>query len=214
VILEGIVTTLNPDGTPNVSPMGPQVDADLQRFALRPYRTSTTWHNLQRTGEGVLHVTDDVELFARSAIGIPDPLPAMRKAESVAGVILTDACRWYAFRVLEVDDREARIRLACQVVDQGRQRDFFGFNRAKHAVVEAAILATRLELLPAEQVRAEFARLAVLVAKTGGPQEERAFRFLKEFIESASEGPGGRDPGGRDPGGRDPGGRGSCRAGK
>ena len=69
MILEGIVTTLNSDGTVNVAPMGPEVDESLTRLVLKPYQTSTTYGNLQRAGQGVFHVTDDVELLARAAIG-------------------------------------------------------------------------------------------------------------------------------------------------
>ena len=63
-----------------------------------------------------------------------------------------------------------------------RLRDFFGFNRAKHAVVEAAILATRIGILDADHIRGEFERLAVLVEKTGGHQERRAFAFLQSYL--------------------------------
>jgi hypothetical protein len=49
-------------------------------------------------------------------------------------------------------------------------------------VVEAAILATRIHLLPADEIAAEFARLKVLVDKTGGPQEERAFQILSDYV--------------------------------
>src|SRR5262249_41378282 len=111
VILEGIVTTLSPDGVLNVAPMGPEVDPDsnLARFVLRPYRTATTYRNLKARGEGVLHVSDDVLLLAQTAVGAPVvPPPTTRPADVVAGVILRDACRYYEFRVVELDDREDR----------------------------------------------------------------------------------------------------------
>jgi hypothetical protein len=69
------------------------------------------------------------------------------------------------------------------VVDSGCLREFFGFNRAKHAVIEAAILATRLEFLDATHTRSEFERLAVIVEKTGGQQEHAAFGFLQRFLD-------------------------------
>ena len=65
-------------------------------------------------------------------------------------------------------------------------REFFGFNRAKHAVVEAAILATRTAFLPREQIMAEYERLAVLVEKTGGERETEAFAFLRLTWRSSS----------------------------
>jgi hypothetical protein len=190
VILEGIVTTLSPADALNVAPMGPSIDPDLNmsRFVLRPFRTSTTYQNLKARGEGVFHVTDDVLLLAQTAIGLaPTPTPATRPAEVVAGKILTDACRYYEFRVVEVDDREARTAVIVETVAHGRLRDFFGFNRAKHAVVEAAILATRAEWLPIDELLADVHRLAVLVDKTGGPRERAAFTLLNRQIRDTAE---------------------------
>ena len=187
LILEGIVTTTNLDGGVNISPMGPIVDAAMQTLTLRPYQTSRTYQNLQRTGVGVLHVIDDVELLAQAAIGTPNPLPAIAPATAVAGWVLTDACRWYAFRVQSLDASQPRTEIRAEVIDRGWNRDFFGFNRAKHAVVEAAILATRVGLLPADEIRAELARLAPLVEKTGGPQEQRAWKLLLEYVNKRLE---------------------------
>jgi hypothetical protein len=181
-LLEGIVTTLNRDGTPNIAPMGPIVDADFEWLLLRPFRTSVTYENLKVSGQGVFHVTDDVELLARAAVGRLEAAPELLPAEAVNGVILTNACRWYAFRAESLDDREDRTSIVARVIDRGTLRDFFGFNRAKHAVVEAAILATRLNLLESSHVLSEFDRLAVLVEKTGGHEERRAFEFLRLFI--------------------------------
>jgi uncharacterized protein len=186
MILEGIVTTLNADTSANISPMGPLVDATMERLVLRPYQTSTTYINLKRTGEGVFHVTDDVLLLAKAAVGEPDPLPALLRAEKVNGVILADACRWYAFRVKSIDDNQPRSQIVADVVDHGRICDFFGFNRAKHAVVEAAILATRVGLLSRDEIAGEFNRLAVIVEKTGGDQERKAFEYLQDYVDRAS----------------------------
>ena len=182
MILEGIVTTLNADGTVNISPMGPEVDESMRQLVLKPYRTSTTYDNLKRTGQGVFHVTDDVELLAHAAVGAPDPLPELIACKSVEGRILAGACRWYALRVLSLDDRQDRTRIVCDVVDQGHLRDFFGFNRAKHAVLEAAILATRTSFLNPDDVLQELDRLRPAIGKTGGPAEQRAFQFLHDHV--------------------------------
>jgi hypothetical protein len=185
MILEGIVTSIAPEGTLNVAPMGPRVEPSMDRFVLRPYKTAQTYRNLSHHGEGVLHVTDDALLLARAAVGKLEPLPDVERAQCVLGYILRDACRFYEFRVTAIDDREDRVTIEAETVHRGRLRDFFGFNRAKHAVVEAAILATRTAFLPPEEIAQEFRRLAVLVQKTGGPQEQEAFRFLSEYVKAA-----------------------------
>jgi hypothetical protein len=199
MILEGIVTTISTTGAVNIAPMGPHVDDDAAvgewtRFILRPFRTSQTFANLTAHGEGVLHVTDDVLLLARSALGMLDPLPPLRPAQKVRGWVLADACRFYEFRIAERRDAaptsgvaEERARFEAEVVHCGRLRDFFGFNRAKHAVVEAAILATRTAFLPLDAIESEYRKLAVLVEKTGGPQEQAAFDLLRRYVQQAKE---------------------------
>lgn len=186
MILEGIVTSLSPTGEVNVAPMGPRVDAVMRRFLLRPFPTSQTYRNLKAHGEGVLHVTDDVLLFAQSALGPIEP-PPMRPARHVRGMVLSDVCRAYEFRVRAIDESEERVRIEAEVVHAERLRDFFGFNRAKHAVVEAAILATRTDFLPLGEIQAEYRKLAVIVDKTGGEQEQQAFGFLRGHIERVAK---------------------------
>jgi len=186
MILEGIVTTVGTDGLLNIAPMGPQVEPGMKRLLLRPFKTSQTYQNLKAQGEGVFHVTDDVLLLAQAAVGAINPPPFTVPATKVNGHILQEACRFYEFRVRRIDDSQDRTEIEALVLAIGRQRDFFGFNRAKHAVIEAAILVTRLHLLPRGAIDADFQRLAVLVKKTGGEQERRAFEFLRNYVASAA----------------------------
>ncbi len=182
MILEGIITTRNVDGSTNISPMGPVVDGALTRFQLRPYQTSTTYSNLKRSGQGIFHVTDDVELLAKSAIDALEEAPPLVPCDAVEGMILSDACRWYALVVESLDDRHERTAIFCRVVQQGRLRDFFGWNRAKHAVLEAAILATRVHLLPPDEIQRQYGALRAIVDKTAGESEHRAFELLADFV--------------------------------
>lgn len=182
MILEGILTTINEDESVNISPMGALVDRDISSFVLRPYKTSRTYRNLKRTARAIFHVTDDVDLLAKAAVGKLDPLPNLDPAPDDLGWVLTDSCRWYGLRVTRVFDDAERTTIECSATISKTLREFFGFNRAKHAVVEAAILATRLHLLPENRVRDEIERLSVIVGKTGGDQEQAAFQFLESHI--------------------------------
>ena len=181
-ILEGIVTTANHDGTPHIAPMGPTVDGRMERLTLRPFQSSTTYGNLKRSSEGVFHIIDDVLLLAQAAIGKLHPSPEMISCDAVSAPIIAAACRWYAFRIESTCTEGPRAEMRAMVVASGRTRDFLGFNRGKHAVVEAAILATRVGILPHNQILAELPRLEELVVKTGGPQEQRAFDLLHQYI--------------------------------
>lgn len=176
-------TTENPDGTINVAPMGPVVNPELTSFLFRPFQSSTTYANLKRTGYGVFHVTDDVELLAQAAVGQIEHPPRMIPAIKIPGAIIANSCRWYEFRVTEIDDSQPRTEVKTEILHTGFLRDFFGFNRAKHAVLEAAILATRLHLIPAEEIKTQLAQLRIVVEKTCGPAERRAFDFLSRHIQ-------------------------------
>ena len=181
MIVEGVITTIDGNGKVNVAPMGPRFLAeDFGTFLLRPYRTSRTYRNLREVPEGVFHITDDVDLIARSVIG--DVQPPMRPAANVRGQVLTGACRYHEFRVEELDDRQERTSIRVRSVATGRLRDFLGFNRARHAVIEAAILASRIDILPREEILAGFRRLEDLVDRAGGVTERQAFDRLAEHV--------------------------------
>ena len=132
-------------------------------------------------------MTDNVELLARAAVDQLTEQPQLVPARSVHGNVLADACHWYAFRVESIDQSGEPVHIVANVVDQGVLRPFFGFNRAKHAVIEAAILATRLNFLPAGHVLAEFERLSKPIAKTAGTEEQRAFAFLRGYVRGQLE---------------------------
>ena len=183
LILEGIVTTQDAVGNLNIAPMGPRVDRRITRLVLRPFQSAVTYRNLKATAFGVFYITDDVELLARAAVGHLQQ-PELAAIEGFPCPRLADCCRWLAFRVQSLDDSSERTTIECRIAAQGEVRPFFGFNRAKHAVVEAAILATRIGILDGDEIRRELARLEIPVQKTAGLQERRAFEFLQEYINS------------------------------
>jgi hypothetical protein len=187
MILEGMVTTLDEAGALNVAPMGPVVDETMSTLLLRPFKTSQTYRNLKGRPQGVLHVVDDVLLLAKAAIGRLTELSETFPTEKIEGRVLSQACRWYEFEVVACDDSEDRTRIEARVVHVGRLRDVFGFNRAKHAVLEAAILATRLHILPRDEVQAEFARLQIPIEKTAGAREREAFALLETYVAEYDE---------------------------
>jgi uncharacterized protein len=173
-ILETVVTTINPDGTVNCAAMG--VEWGEQRIVIKPYRGTRTLRNLRATGAAVVNLTDDVLLFSQAALG--DPHPPTRPAASIDGAVLDDACSWREVRVEAIDDSPPRARVSTLVLDGGTGREFLGLNRARHAVLEASILASRVGRLPPEDIRAELRRLQVLVDKTAGPRERAAMEYV------------------------------------
>lgn len=190
-ICEGLLTTTsaNPaEGAWRLSPMGPRVIGDFEELLLRPFRSSTTFRNLARHGRAAFHVTDDVDLIARAAIGKLDRLPACSTHAlpdgDPRGVVhyLEDCCRRFAVEVVAVDDSSERTRVRCRVVDREDVRPFFGFSRAKFACLELAILVTRRHLYADDVLADEIARLETIVDKTAGAGERATFAMLKTAI--------------------------------
>ena len=180
MILETIVTTMDPGGAINFAPMGVEWGDEI--IVLKPFLETSTFRNVNATGRAVVNLTDDAMIFAQGAISSPQ-FP-WTPATVVQGAVLEAACSWRELEVLTIDATPPRSRIEAQVVHRGVRREFMGFNRAKHAVLEAAILATRTHLLPAEEIRKEYARLQVLVDKTAGPREREAMALLTQYVQS------------------------------
>lgn len=184
MIVESIVTSVAADGTVNCAPMG--VEWGQEAIVLKPFLETATYRNLVATRAAVVNLIDDVGVFARAAISNPSypTVPAV----VVKGVVLADCCSWRELEVQTIDSTPPRSRIETTVVHRGMRREFIGFNRARHAVLEAAIYATRVHLLPREFIEAELGRLQVIVDKTAGPSEFAAMALLTEYIRSVPEG--------------------------
>ena len=155
-------------------------------FLLKPFKTSRTYTNLIHQPSATIHITDDALLFARAAVGKiaeDEKKSLVQPIEGTHWWTLLDCHRWFAVETTVTQEDSLRASMACCVRHRAVVRPFYGFNRAKHAVIEAAILATRTHLLSQEQVHSEISRLEPLVEKTGGPDEHLAFEILKVTID-------------------------------
>ena len=182
MILEGIVTTLNADGSVNISPMGPNVEEGYARFELRPFQSSTTYQNLKRDRCGVLHVVDDVYLIAQAAVHCWKEEPKLVTASRIKGQRIEKAPQSFEFQVTFLDDSSDRTMIKCTTVESHSGPSFFGFNRAKHSILELAILATRVDFIPLDEIMAQVEHHEVIIGKTGSPREHAALKLLKDYL--------------------------------
>ncbi|MBC8265079.1 MAG: DUF447 family protein [Anaerolineales bacterium] len=194
MIIEVIFSTLDENGRPNFAPMG--VTWGQEELIVHPFRNTDTYRNLTTTGCGVANVTDNVLLFAQSALS--DPIFPHFDACHVRSIVLEDVCYWREAIVTEVGGGDMRAcpdgstssprrpgrraEIRCRVVGQGWRRDFLGFDRAKNAVIEAAIVATRLHLHDQAEVQTAFRRYQEIVDKLGGDQEREAMQYLCDYV--------------------------------
>ncbi|MFN3191020.1 MAG: DUF447 domain-containing protein [Aureliella sp.] len=189
MIIEGLLSTANEDGSVHVAAMGPVVNESLTEWTLRPFQTSRTFENLRRNTDCVFHVIDDVHLLVRVVLG-RRIAPAFCAEADVSwrqvdgGFVMTDACQWYKLRVTRWNVESQRSEARAMVTSLGQHRPFWGWNRAKHAIIEFTVLMTRLHLLEASFIDSERERLSSAVDKTAGPQELEAWNLLISFWDS------------------------------
>ncbi len=185
-LIETVMTTRGRDGSVNCAAMGVRWGTD--EVVFWPFDGTRTLRNLRLRGEAVAHLTDDVLLFVQAALGHPHP--ATRPAEATAGAVIEQCSAWRELVVTEIaatGEALPRSRVTARVVASGSgAQPPMGMCRARHAAVEASILASRLRWLGAERVGAELDRLQELVDKTAGPREREAMAFVRGYVAQRS----------------------------
>ena len=162
MIQEVIVTTINEDDTVHIAPMG--IREENQQVIVSPFKPSATLENITRTKTAVVNRIDDVRIFAGCLTNRKD-----------WELIPTNKIKGYD---------ELRPRFYCNSVYEETHHPFRGFNRAQAAVLELAILVSRLDRLPAEKIEQEIEYLSIAIEKTAGKNELTAWQWLMQKVEA------------------------------
>ncbi|MCB1789520.1 MAG: DUF447 family protein [Gammaproteobacteria bacterium] len=182
-IFEILAVTRNSDGTAHIAPMGLRQRGEL--WLLAPFRPSRTLDNLLRERCVSVNASDDVRIYAGSLSGHRDwPVAACRQID---GFRLTEALSHRELVVERVDDDRTRPAFFCRCVAEQNHRPFAGYNRAQAAVLELAILVSRLDRLPADKLDAELAYLQIAIDKTAGERERTAWDWLMQRVNDHRE---------------------------
>lgn len=179
-IVETIVTTLDANGEPYIAPLGLIAEGD--NWVIAPFRPSRTLENLQRTPYAVASHTDDVRVFAGGVTGRKS-WPTV-PVQHIPGARLASAVSHWELAVDRVTDDAQRPRFSCRIVNAQSHRPWEGFNRAQAAVLECAVLVTRLKMLPPEKIENELKYLEIAISKTAGPREVEAWGWLMDKIDA------------------------------
>jgi uncharacterized protein len=180
-IFETVVTTCSPEGAVHIAPMGVRYVGD--QVMLKPFRPSRTLDNVMHTRTAVLNVLTDVRVFAGCVTGRRDwPTLAVDGLEGAAAVRLACAHAHVLLRLVEATEDAQRSTLRLARVREVQHSAFPGFNRAQAAVIEGAVLVSRLHLLPREKIVGEMAYLQIAVDKTAGTPELEAWSWLQDAV--------------------------------
>lgn len=174
-IAETIVTTTDKDGKAHVAPLG--LIQDGAHWIIGPFKPSRTLDNLRANPFATASHTDDVRVFAGCVTGRKDwptaPATKIKGAHRLAGCV----SHW-ELQVERVLEDDLRPRFVCKLVHAESHKPWSGLNRAQAAVLELAVLTTRLNMLPPEKVENELKYLEIAISKTAGPREEEAWGWL------------------------------------
>jgi uncharacterized protein len=177
-IVETIVTTANAEGEVHIAPLGLIEDGD--HWIIAPFKPSKTLDNLRANPFAAASHTDDVRVFAGCVTGRKSwPLVPATK---IKGGRLADCVSHWELKVDSTIEDDLRPRFKCKIVHQETHQPWGGFNRAEAAVLELAVLTTRLAMLPPEKIDAELKYLDIAISKTAGPREQEAWGWLMDKV--------------------------------
>ncbi len=178
MIYETIVTTVNDSGVVHTTPFGIRMQVGL--VIIAPYKPSTTLANILATGHAVINLTDDVRVFAGALTG--RTTWSLTPAEKIHGFRLADTLAHKELKLVKVEDDAMRPQLFFEVMHEAQHTAFQGFNRAQAAVIELAVLVSRLKRLPMDKIQQEMGYLRIAIEKTAGERELQAWNWLTEAV--------------------------------
>jgi hypothetical protein len=180
-IFETVVTTCSPEGAVHVAPMGVRyLEGEV---VLKPFRPSQTLENILATGRAVLNVLTDVRVFAGCVTGRRSwPTLPVSAPDGTVAARLACAHSHALLRLADASNDAQRPTLRLTRMHEAQHSAFWGFNRAQAAVIEGAVLVSRLHLLPQEKITTELAYLQIAIERTAGPEELEAWSWLIEAV--------------------------------
>lgn len=181
LILETVVTTRSSDGGVHLVPFG--LIQDGKDWILAPFRPSPTILNLEASPFFAASSPRDVRVIAGAVTGRRHwrTLPCA----VIPGVRLAESFGHAEFEVIAVEADDTRPRYRGRMVHSESHTPFIGYNRAQAAVLEAAILSTRLHMLEPEKILTEMRYHAIAISKTAGPAEREAWDWIEDKVAAA-----------------------------
>ena len=177
-IYETVITTVSADGRVHVAPMGVRYVGEC--VVLMPFKPSTTLDNVLAGGHAVLNIVTDTRVFAGCVTG-RRAWPTVA-AECIAGQRLACALNHVELELIEHRDDVQRPVLRLARVHAATHAPFIGLNRAQAAVVEGAVLVSRLHMLSSEKIETEMSYLQIAIDKTAAAPEREAWGWLREAV--------------------------------
>jgi len=150
-VYEIVLSTYNADGKSTAAPMG-IIPKSSRRFIIRIFKGTLTFKNLQRLRCGVANLTNDPEIFYKTAFKQTSGFRSLEaerfeKARAVRAPRLRSADAKIEFKIEKIEDfDDLRSRVTCEVERIDFRRTLpVGYCRGAFAAIECIIHATRIQ---------------------------------------------------------------------
>ncbi len=183
MIFETIISTINKKGDVNFAPFG--IKRNKNFIFISPYIPSTTLTNLTQSKQAVINYIDDSSFFIGCIIG--KKKFKKKKCKKIKGYFLKEALAHDEVLVESIKEDSVRPTFKCRIIEKGNHKRFEGFNRARCSLIEACILASRVNILETKQLLAELNSLTNSIKKTAGVSEQKSWNLIKKYILNATK---------------------------
>ena len=180
MIFETIIISVDAKNVPHVTPFGVKHEGD--DIVISPFKPSKTLDNILSSRAATMNLSDDVRIFAGALT--KRKVWKLLPTNKINGFRIDGCLAHVELALIDVREDAERPQLVMQKIATHHHKGFDGFNRAQAAVIELAVLASRLHMLPVEKVETERKYLQIAIDKTAGKRELEAWNWLTDKIDS------------------------------
>lgn len=191
MLYETIITTLNPDKTPNAAPIG-VICKDKYEVVVYLHEGSCTLKNIKDSGVFVVNILKDPLVFVESTIGNLSPEYFLKFKDNY---FIKNADAYFQAQVNDLKDIERKDQFGIDksTIIRADVKDIIvnndcvePLNRAIYGVVEALVYLTRKEMVSGETEKLYNLRMkeiSRIVNKVGAKEHKKAIKKVMEAWE-------------------------------
>ena len=178
MIIESIITSSDKAGCVNVAPFGIKLNEDI--ITISPYIPSKTLENILYNNSLVINYVDDANIYVDCIVG--EKKFKLNKCKKLNCYYLKNSIIHHEAKVIDYKPDPVRPIFECKIIYSENHNDFMGINRARSALIEACILATRTSYLGKSKILSDLEYLSNAINKTSGKIEKKSWTKIKNFI--------------------------------
>jgi Uncharacterized conserved protein len=191
LLYETIVTTKNPDGTPNAAPIG-VICKEKDEIVFYLHKGSKTFDNVQREKSFHVNILNDPMVFVESTIG---NLESAEFQANGGGFYIKSAEAFFRAEVTHEKLVQRKDHLGTSITNVIRarvlevvknQEHVQPLNRAIYGIIEALVYLSRINIVSEDEKKAylhQISEISRVVNKVGSEDHKKAMKKILESLE-------------------------------